>query len=120
MILNFSSSALDKDFYKRQKAKEKMRKERLKTASSHTQKRKKNAQKREEKARGYSKVRKRIVKEREKREKLFEKEEARKAALEVKKLKQAQKFAKSKRKKVNQDDWKSQNIEYDIQRPEGQ
>ncbi|MGH1468253.1 MAG: hypothetical protein ACRBBP_05150 [Bdellovibrionales bacterium] len=116
LCLSFAQTtfAINPDFYKQKQKKEALKVQRERGARARTRIRKKTIKVKEKRAKAYTKKRVKILNARKKREKLFDKDLAKKEKFKSRKISQANKYAKIKRKK-SKVGWKEQNLEYDIQ-----
>ncbi len=118
LCLSFAHGAfaINPDFYKQKQKKEILKVERERGARARTSLRKKSIKAKEKRAKSYTKERVKIINARKKREKLFDKDLAKKEKFKSRKVSQANKYAKKRRKK-SKVSWKEQNLEYDITVP---
>jgi len=112
-----SSWPLDSDFFKRQKKIQKERRLRAQGASSYTKKRNRAKKQKEKQAQTYRKVRVSQKKAQKKQDKAFEAEMLKPEKINTKKMRQAKKYAKKKRRKKSEVDWRTQNLEFGIEVP---
>lgn len=111
-----SSFALNPDFYRQKKIKKELDLQRERGGKSLAGKRKRRVTKKKKEAKNFSKVRRRMELARVKREKLLEQDSKNKEKFRNRKVNQALKSAKRRRKK-SQIGWKEESLEYDIPTP---
>lgn len=110
------SQAINPDFYVQKKKKEVLKRKRERGAASKTKARKAFVKVKEKRATAYTPVRRRQIRARAKREKLFDKDLAQKIKFKNRKVAQASRYAKKRRKKEDVH-WKEENLEYGIRYP---
>ncbi len=106
--------SLHSDFYKQKEKKKELRVEREYGAKAKIEIRRKTAQMKEKSRLAYSKERLKMIKEKISREKMFHKDLAEKQKHKGRKIYEANKYAKKRRRKKGNVSWKEQNLEYEI------